>query len=98
MRTPERLVVVVYDIRCSKRWRLVHRMMRGQGEWIQLSVFQCLLDPRRKAALVDRIRGVIDPNEDHVLFFDLGPAHAASAQVVSLGLAYSVLKREVMVL
>ena len=98
MSTPERLVVVVYDIRCSKRWRLVHRMMRGQGEWLQLSVFQCVLDTRRKAQLVDRVRSVIDPNEDHVLFFDMGPAHTASAQVISLGLPYAVLEREVMVL
>ncbi len=98
MRTPEHLVVVVYDIRCSKRWRLVHRLMRGQGQWLQLSVFQCLLDGPRKARMADRLRQVIDPLEDHVLIFDLGPAQTASPQVVSLGLPYAVLEREVMVL
>ena len=42
MRREEHLFVIVYDISDTKRWRRVFRLMNGYGEWLQLSVFQCL--------------------------------------------------------
>jgi CRISPR-associated protein Cas2 len=46
----ERLFIVTYDISDQRRWRRVFEAMHGYGEWIQLSVFQCRLSRRRRAA------------------------------------------------
>ncbi|MFA7096009.1 MAG: CRISPR-associated endonuclease Cas2, partial [Gammaproteobacteria bacterium] len=43
----ERLYIVSYDIADAKRWRAVFKIMKGYGEWLQLSVFQCRMSRRR---------------------------------------------------
>ena len=48
--------MVTYDIGDAKRWRRVFKTMNGYGEWLQLSVFQCRLTPRRRAELETRLR------------------------------------------
>src|SRR5690606_2499180 len=47
----EHLYLVTYDIRDDKRWRRVFKTMKGFGEWLQLSVFQCRLSRRRHAEM-----------------------------------------------
>ena len=48
----EHLYVVTYDIRDPRRWRRIFRIMKGYGEWVQLSVFQCRLNRQRHAELI----------------------------------------------
>lgn len=55
----EHLYLVSYDIRCPKRLRRVFRTMRGYGEWLQLSVFQCRLDAMKRLRLEADLTGVI---------------------------------------
>lgn len=81
----QHLYFVVYDIRCPKRWRKVFRTMKGYGEWLQLSVFQCRLDRIQRLELIDRLEALIDRNEDHVVIIDVGPADAVRPKVMSLG-------------
>lgn len=90
----ERLVIVTYDISDPKRWRRVFRLLRGYGEWLQLSVFQCRLSRKRQAELIALIDGVIHHAADHVLFMDLGPADQVAPRVVSLGKAFKAVARE----
>lgn len=46
MATKKQYYLVCYDIREPKRWRKCYRLLKGYGERIQFSVFQCLLsDP-----------------------------------------------------
>jgi CRISPR-associated protein Cas2 len=81
----EHLFFVTYDIRCPRRWRRVYKLMRGYGEWLQLSVFQCRLDRmsflRLEADLNDRINHA----EDCVLVVDMGPAALVEPKVKCLG-------------
>ena len=42
--------LVTYDVSCPKRWRRVYRLLQGYGDWMQLSVFRCRLDPGAAAA------------------------------------------------
>jgi len=84
----ERLYIVTYDIKDPKRWRLVFRLMKGYGYWLQLSVFQCRLVARRRAELAARLEALIDLAEDHVLIIDLGPADKVKPLVESLGSSY----------
>jgi len=81
----QRLYIVAYDITDPKRWRRVFKVMKGYGEWVQLSVFQCRLTPRQHAELVALLDGVIHHVEDHVILLDLGLAANVVPRVTSLG-------------
>lgn len=85
MATDERLYFVVYDIADAKRWRSVFRTMKGYGEWVQLSVFQCRLSRVRHAELIADLDRIIHHDEDHIVLMDIGPADKVEPKVVSLG-------------
>lgn len=85
MATDERLYFVVYDIADAKRWRSVFRTMKGYGEWVQLSVFQCRLSRVRHAELIADLDRIIHHDEDHIVLMDVGPADKVEPKVVSLG-------------
>lgn len=90
----EHLYLVTYDIRDPKRWRQVFKLMKGFGEWLQLSVFQCRLSPRRHAELVQQLDDVISRRVDALLIIDLGPAEKIKPRVVSLGDKYEPVTRQ----
>jgi CRISPR-associated protein Cas2 len=90
----EYLYLVTYDISDPKRWRRVFKLMKGYGDWLQLSVFQCRLSRKRHAELIALLDGIIHHSEDHVLIINIGPAESVKPQVVSLGKEFSVLERQ----
>ena len=81
----EHLFIVSYDVCDPKRWRRVYKTMRGYGEWIQLSVFQCRMSKTRKLQLEAALAEIVNQNEDHVLLLDLGPAEAVKPHIHSIG-------------
>jgi CRISPR-associated protein Cas2 len=93
----ERLYIVTYDISDQKRWRKVFKTMEAYGHWLQLSVFQCRLTARRRAALAARLDRSIKHGTDSVLILDLGPADKVHLRVESLGAAYEAPKRQAIV-
>ncbi len=90
----ERLYVVTYDIAEPKRWRQVFKTMKGYGQWLQLSVFQCRLTARRRAEMTARLENLIRPSDDHVLILDLGPADQVDPHVESIGKFYETPTRQ----
>lgn len=90
----EHLYLVTYDIRDEKRWRRVFKLMKGFGEWLQLSVFQCRLSRRRHAELVQLLDGIINHRVDALLVIDLGPADKVQPKVTSLGDKFQPVARE----
>lgn len=90
----EHLYVVSYDIADQKRWRRVFKLMKGYGEWLQLSVFQCRLSRRRQAELLALLDGILHHKEDHVVLLDVGPADSVKPRVVSLGKEFEPVARE----
>jgi CRISPR-associated protein Cas2 len=90
----EQLYIVTYDIADDRRWRAVFRIMKGYGEWLQLSVFQCRLSPRRHAELIELLTGAINQRQDHVLLMNLGSADKVDPRVVSLGKTFEALGKE----
>jgi CRISPR-associated protein Cas2 len=92
--TFEHLYIVSYDISDQKRWRRIFQIMNGYGEWLQLSVFQCRLSPRRHAELLALLDGIIVEGHDHVVMLDLGPADTVKPRVISLGKSFSPVQRE----
>ncbi|MDN5924661.1 MAG: CRISPR-associated endonuclease Cas2 [Xanthomonadales bacterium] len=90
----EHLYLVTYDIRDPKRWRRVFRLMKGFGEWLQLSVFQCRLSQRRHAELVQLLDGIISRRVDALLIIDLGLADKVKPRVTSLGDKFEPVTRQ----
>lgn len=90
----ERLYIVAYDIRDPARWRQVFRLMKGYGQWLQLSVFQCRLTGRRRADMAARLERLIRFEDDHVVIIDIGDADRVDLRIESLGRAYESLRRE----
>ncbi len=90
----EHLYVIAYDIGDARRGRAIFTLLRGYGEWLQLSVFQCRLSARRHAELIAMLDELIHHREDHILILDLGPADAVAPRVTSLGKEFNAVVRE----
>jgi len=98
MSAAERLCIVCYDVRDPRRWRRLFRIMKGYGEWLQLSVFQCRLDAQRRVMLDAALTEVIRAGEDHVLIIDVGPAGQVAPRFHSLGQPFDPLERGPMII
>ena len=81
----EHLYIVTYDIADARRWRSLFKLMKGYGEWLQLSVFQCRLTRSRCLELQAAVGRTIHAGEDHVMIIDIGPAEGVKPRVQSLG-------------
>ena len=90
----EHLYIVTYDVSDQKRWRRVFKLMKGYGEWIQLSVFQCRMSRQRHAELVALLDGAIHHREDHIVILDVGLAEKVNPRVVSLGKEFTPVERQ----
>lgn len=90
----DHLFIVAYDISDQRRWRRVFKTMKGYGEWLQLSVFQCRLDRKRLAHLESQLSDLIDHEDDHLMILDLGPADSVKPRVRSVGKAFEPVQRE----
>lgn len=89
----EHLYIVAYDISDVKRWRRVFRLMKGYGEWLQLSIFQCRLNRARHAELIAMLDEIIDHKRDHVVLVDIGNAERVMPRVASLGKKFRPVER-----
>ena len=58
--------IVTYDIADADRLRRVHQTMKGAGEWLQYSVFECDLSDREKQELVSASARLAYPIRDGV--------------------------------
>lgn len=89
----EHLYIVAYDISDVKRWRRVFRIMKGYGEWLQLSIFQCRLNRARHAELIALLDEIIDHKRDHVVLVDVGNSERVMPRVTSLGKKFRAVER-----
>lgn len=84
--------LVCYDISDDKRLARVARTMRGFGDRIQLSIFECQFTAADLVRCRHALGQIVHHKEDQVLFVNLGPAEGRGDRViVSLGRAYSTL-------
>ncbi|MCC6393274.1 MAG: CRISPR-associated endonuclease Cas2 [Bryobacterales bacterium] len=82
--------LVCYDICDDKRLRKVFKTMRGYGDHLQFSVFECQLTRMDMVRLRAELSAMIHHAEDQVLFVDLGPAEGRGDRVITaLGKPYT---------
>ncbi len=84
--------LVCYDICDDKRLRKVFETMRGFGDHLQYSIFECQFTPMRSGAVPRGAGEDHPPHEDQVLFVNLGPAEGRGDRVITaLGKPYTAL-------
>ncbi|MBW2033528.1 MAG: CRISPR-associated endonuclease Cas2 [Deltaproteobacteria bacterium] len=71
------LVVICYDVSTieaegQRRLRRVAKACKNYGQRVQLSVFECEIDPAQWAALRQNLIDEIDPEVDSLRFYFLG--------------------------
>lgn len=82
--------LVTYDICEDHRLAKVHKTMRGFGDHLQYSVFECQFTQADLARCRHLLSRIIDHREDQVLFVDLGPVEGRGDRVITaLGKPYS---------
>ena len=69
--TQRTLHIAAYDISDDRRLRDALRILKGYASGRQKSVFECFLSEAEKDHLIDRVRGVIDSEEDRFLLLRL---------------------------
>jgi CRISPR-associated protein Cas2 len=67
--------------------------MKGYGEWLQLSVFQCRLSKQKVLKLHERLSEIVNREEDHVLIIDLGPAEGVNLRVDFIGKSFEPIEK-----
>ena len=64
-------VVVTYDISEDKRRTKIHKVLKSYGQWMQFSVFECVLTKTEYARLRNRLNRLIVPEQDSIRFYFL---------------------------
>ena len=83
--------LVCYDITDDRRLRKVFKTMRGFGDHLQYSIFECQLTQADLVRCRSTLARIIKYDEDRVLFVHLGPAEGRGDRVITaLGLPYAV--------
>lgn len=89
-----RFYIVTYDICDPKRLRRVFKTMKGFGEHLQLSVFQCDLPEVDVVKLREALVEIIDRAEDQILIIDLGPTEGRPIKnIEAMGKSFQVTAR-----
>lgn len=67
----KKFVVVAYDIIKTKQRTKLMKLLKGNGDHTQKSVFECLLDEGQIQVLLQKIDEIIDPEKDTVRIYTL---------------------------
>ena len=82
--------LVCYDICDEKRLRLVFKTMRGFGDHLQYSIFECQFTTADLARCRAELSNIIHHGEDQILFVSLGPSEGRGDRVITaLGQPYN---------
>ncbi len=93
----DHVYLVCYDIAKPKRWRKVYKTMKGYGEWLQLSVFQCRLNRENLLRMTDTLTDLMEAGEDSLIVIDVGPAESISLKVESFGRPFQPIEHRAVV-
>ena len=83
-----KFVVVAYDIIKTKQRTKLMKLLKGNGDHTQKSVFECLLDDDQIQVLKQKIEALIDPEKDTVRLYTLTSREAAEITVIGTGEVY----------
>ena len=64
-------IVVAYDITDDRRRTRLHKRLKGFGNPVQYSVFECLVDERQFQDMTTMVRKTIHAKQDFVRYYTL---------------------------
>lgn len=87
------LVLVTYDVSTEtpvgrKRLNKVAKKCTAYGQRVQNSVFECNIDWSQFVAFQNDLKGIINPSEDSLRFYNLGNAY--KSKVIHIGVKPSI--------
>ena len=85
-------VVVAYDISDDPRRTRVMKALKGYGEHVQESVFECDLKAPVYRQMVQRLERLIDPKQDNVRLYHLCAADVNRIQELGVGRQVQLLR------
>jgi len=93
-----RYYLITYDISDDKRRNKIFKLLEGQGDHAQYSVFLCDLSRSELASTRADICDIINQREDQVLILDLGTnTNPINQGLEVLGTPYDPLTRTIVV-
>lgn len=69
---PRRHYLLTYDVSDDKRRTRLFKLLEGNGDHVQYSVFFCELNEQELVQLRSGVGELIEHDQDQVLFLDLG--------------------------
>ena len=79
------LYIVAYDITCDKRRKKISNLLKGYGQRVQYSVFECQLNHTKFNELRKRLIKVVKVTEDSVRFYPLSQHTSSQVEVMGIG-------------
>jgi CRISPR-associated protein Cas2 len=81
--------LIAYDVADDKRRTGVFKLLMGNGDHVQFSVFLCDLNDRELAELKGRLAQTVNQRQDQVIVLDLGAAdQELQAKLLCIGKSY----------
>lgn len=81
--------LVCYDICNPHRLAKVGKTMRGFGDRVQYSIFECRFTRMDLIKCQQRLSDIINVREDQVMFVNLGPSDGRAERVITaIGVPY----------
>ena len=82
------LYIVVYDITCDKRRKKIADLLKGYGQRVQYSVFECVLPIAKYRELQRKLESKLNLAEDNVRFYPLSQHTLTNIETwgISLGI------------
>jgi CRISPR-associated protein Cas2 len=71
--------------------------MKGYGDWLQLSVFQCRLNREKLLLMTDTLTSLMNAHEDHLMIIDVGPAESIAVKVESFGRPFQPIEQKAVI-
>lgn len=85
-----RKYLICYDISEHKRLYRTAKICESYGTRIQFSVFEASLDGMMLASFQDELNGIINHEEDQILFVDLGRDDSSTPfHIETIGIPYT---------
>lgn len=89
-------IIVVYDITDDKRRIKLFKTLEGFGIPVQFSVFQCELNEENLLIMRNKVDGIINRNEDSVIYFDLCPR--CNSRIEKIGIEKKIMPGDIVVI
>ena len=83
-----RHILVSYDISDEKRVKKVQKVVSDVADRVQFSVYCGQFSKKDLVILKDRLRKVLNQDQDQVLFLDLGAVHGLDDEAADLGIEH----------